>query len=313
MLPAFETSLGKLFEEDCVEFLRQIDGESVDLAFADPPFNLGKEYSSKIDDSLAEDEYLDWCRQWLAEMMRTLKPGGSLFLYNLPKWNLALGSYLMEKLTFRHWITVDLKFSLPVAGRLYPSNYSLLYFVKGKKPNIFHPDRLPIPCCKQCGQELRDYGGYKAKMNPLGVNLTDVWTDIPPVRHSKYKKRGANALALKLMDRIVSMASDPGSLILDPFGGSGTTFVAAELNGRNWVGSELDCEPIIARFNNLDGDRDHIREIHANKNRLFKREDIAKRKDLGRPLSDQYRLPDEDSFTNQCETCQTGQPDLFTD
>ena len=60
-------------------------------------------------------------------------------------------------------------------------------------------------------------------MNPKGVNLSDVWTDIPPVRHAKYKKRDTNALALKLMDRIVSMASDPESLVLDPFGGSGTT------------------------------------------------------------------------------------------
>jgi site-specific DNA-methyltransferase (adenine-specific) len=60
-------------------------------------------------------------------------------------------------------------------------------------------------------------------MNPAGVNLTDVWYDIPPVRHSKYKKRAANELSLKLMDRVVALASDPGSLVLDPFGGSGTT------------------------------------------------------------------------------------------
>jgi site-specific DNA-methyltransferase (adenine-specific) len=138
------------------------------LAFADPPFNLGKKYSSNIDDDRASHDYLAWCQQWLDEMVRVLKPGGSLFLWNLPKWNLPLGAYLGGKLTFRHWIAVDIKYSLPIQKRLYPSHYSLLYFVKGDKPAIFHPDRAPIPCCRHCGGELRDYGGYKDKMNPKG-------------------------------------------------------------------------------------------------------------------------------------------------
>jgi len=201
--------------------------------------------------------------------VRILKPGGSLFLYNLPKWNLPLGAYVMERLTFRHWITVDMKYSLPIPKRLYPSNYSLLYFIKGSSPAIFHPDRLPIECCRHCGGEQRDYGGYKDKMNPKGVNLTDVWTDIPPVRHLKYKRRAANELSLKLMDRIISLASDPGSVVLDPFGGSGTTYVVAELLGRRWIGMELDCVPIIARFKELEGDRENLEKIEQSKNCLF--------------------------------------------
>ena len=229
MIPILETSLGQLFESDCTDFLKTVEDETVDLAFADPPFNLGKDYTSKINDSLTPEAYIEWCEQWLAEMIRTLKPGGALYLWNIPKWNLPLGAFLGQSLTFRHWISVDIKYSLPIQGRLYPSHYSLLYFIKGKKPGIFHPDRTPTACCRHCGGELRDYGGYKSKMNPKGVSLTDVWTDIPPVRHSKYKRRDANALSLKLMDRIVSISSDPGSLVLDPFGGSGTTFAAAEL------------------------------------------------------------------------------------
>ena len=82
---------------------------------------------------------------------------------------------------------IDIKYSLPIQKRLYPSHYALLYFIKGDKPAIFHPDRQPVSCCRHCGGELRDYGGYKDKMNPKGVNLSDVWTDIPPVRHAKYK------------------------------------------------------------------------------------------------------------------------------
>ncbi len=223
-------------------------------------------------------------------MTQVLKPGGSLFLWNLPKWNLQLGAYLGVNLTFRNWITVDIKYSLPISNRLYPSHYALLYFVKGTKPAIFHPDRLPVPCCRHCGGEQRDYGGYKDKMNPRGVNLSDVWTDIPPVRHAKYKKRDANGLPLKLMDRIVAMATNSGSVVLDPFGGSGTTYVAAELAGRRWIGSELDCSAILHRFEHIKADGEHLAEIHSNKNVLFKRAHIQLREKTGKHLSRDYRI-----------------------
>jgi len=311
MIPTLKTDLGQLFEGDCVEVMHQIPDATFDLAFADPPFNLGKDYTSKIDDSRAERDYVDWCKSWLDEMVRTLKPGGSLFMWNLPKWNLPLGAYLGQTLTFRHWIAVDIKYSLPIQKRLYPSHYSLLYFVKGDKPAIFHPDRLPVPCCRHCGGELRDYGGYKDKMNPLGVSMTDVWTDIPPVRHAKYKKRDANGLSLKLMDRIVTLASDPGSLVFDPFGGSGTTFVAAELTGRRWIGSELECSAIEGRFASLQGDRDHLAEIQENKNVLFTNADLKRRRKAGKPLSPDYRIAND--LAPQC-TCEPkkSQADLFT-
>lgn len=293
MEPIYSTELGQLYEADCFDMMRNLADESVDLAFADPPFNLGKEYASKINDARTSDDYLEWCCRWIDEMIRTLKPGGSLFLWNLPKWNLPLGAHIGKQLTFRHWITVDIKYSLPINGRLYPSHYSLLYFVKGKRPAIFHPDRLPIPCCRHCGGELKDYGGYKNKMNPKGVSLSDVWTDIPPVRHAKYKKRAANGLALKLMDRIVSIASDPGSVVLDPFGGSGTTYIAAELNKRRWIGSELNCSDIIDRFADIKSDASHLKEIHKNKNVLFTENDIVRRRKSGQPLSEAYRLGED--------------------
>lgn len=300
MIPILETPLGQLYQADCLEVLASIEAETVDLAFADPPFNLGKTYTSKINDGLASHEYLDWCESWLAEMVRVLKPGGALMLWNLPKWNLPLGGFLSRHLTFRHWIAVDIKYALPISGRLYPSHYSLLYFIKGHRPAIFHPDRMPIACCRHCGGELKDYGGYKDKMNPKGVNIADVWTDISPVRHSKYKKREANALPLKLMDRIISMTTDPDSLVLDPFGGSGTTYVTAEITGRRWFGCELECSTIIERFDALDVDAEHLRDIHANKNRLFTEADLKTRAKSGRPLSSNYQFdpaPDEGPCT----------------
>ncbi len=84
-------------------------------------------------------------------------------------------------------------------------------------------------------------------MNPKGLNLTDVWDDIPPVRHWKFKskKRKANALSTKLLERIIDLVTNPGDLVLDPFGGSGTTFAVCEKKGRRWIGVEIESVDVI--------------------------------------------------------------------
>jgi len=276
---AFRTELGELYRGDCMSVLRKMEDASVDLIFADPPFNLSKLYPSGIDDNLKAGQYLAWCEDWLKECSRVLRHGGSLFVWNLPKWNSSVAGFLNGLLTFRHWIAVDIKYSLPISGRLYPSHYSLLYYVKGDKPKTFHPDRLPMPTCPKCHADLKDYGGYKDKMNPLGVNLADVWTDIPPVRHAKYKRRdGANELSLKLLDRIIEMASEKGDVVFDPFGGSGTTYMAAELKERRWVGCEIGpLEDIVNRFALIEREREILDRYRGQTNRLFV-EDVRKRR-----------------------------------
>lgn len=90
--PYLNSHQGVLFEADCLKILPNIKDEIVDVIFADPPFNLGKNYGNKSNDSLADSEYLNWCFAWINECCRILKPGGSLFIYNLPKWNILLGS-----------------------------------------------------------------------------------------------------------------------------------------------------------------------------------------------------------------------------
>jgi len=267
----FETALGKLYRGDCLDLMAGIGSDSVDLIFADPPFNLSKLYPSKIDDNLKQEQYLEWCQKWAAECVRLLRPGGSFFVWNLPKWNTYMSAFLNQHLTFRHWISVDIKYSLPIAGRLYPSHYALLYYCKGPKPKTFHPDRLPMPICPSCYGDLRDYGGYKDKMNPKGVNLPDVWTDIPPVRHAKYKKRnGSNELSIKLLDRIIEMSSEEGDMIFDPFGGSGTTYAVAEIKNRQWIGIELGpVEGIIKRLETINLEASYLRKFRADYNCLF--------------------------------------------
>src|SRR5207245_924133 len=74
------TKQGTLYQGDCLDLLAGMESDSVDLVFADPPFNLNKLYPSRIDDNLKAERYLAWCEDWINECARTLKPGGSLFL-----------------------------------------------------------------------------------------------------------------------------------------------------------------------------------------------------------------------------------------
>lgn len=281
----YRTTQGVLYRRDCLEVLRALAPESVDLVFADPPFNLNKSYASGMDDDIPEKGYLNWCKEWIEACVRVLKPGGSFFLYNLPKWNLALGAFLNERLTFRHLIAIEMTYTLPISGRLYPSHYSLLYYCKGPRPTTFTPDRIAMGTCPHCARELKDYGGYKDKMNPAGINLGDVWKDIPPVRHPKFKRRSdANELSIKLLDRVISMASRPGDLVVDPFGGSGSTYAVAEIKGRRWVGMELGpVDQIIARLQprNLEIERSYLEEHRHGLNALFPPAILAARQQRG--------------------------------
>lgn len=268
--PIFKTQLGQLFQEDCIPLIESLPHESVDLIFADPPFNLNKEYESGINDKLSKKEYLEWTEEWVLGCIDLLKEGGSLFIWNLPIWGTHISEILNKHLTFRHWIAADIKYRLPIQNRLYPAHYALLYYTKGEKPKTFNGERLPLETCRHCGGDIRDYGGYKDKLNPLGINLSDIWYDLSPVRHSKYKTRTSNELPLKLLERVISMASNEGDTVFDPFGGSGTTFIVSEILKRKWIGSEIGpVDTIQDRFRDIEFHKKVIKDIQEDKNKLF--------------------------------------------
>lgn len=268
--PTFSTELGKLYQDDCLSLIKNLPKNSVDLIFADPPFNLNKIYESNINDKLTRKEYLIWTEKWVLGCIDLLKEGGAFFIWNLPIWNTYTSSILNKYLNFRQWIAVDIKYQLPIPNKLYPSHYSLLYYTKGKKPNTYNNQRIPLEICRHCGGDIKDYGGYKSKLNENGLNLTDVWYDIAPVRHSKYKTRESNELPIKLLERIISMASNEGDVVFDPFGGSGTTFIVSEILKRKWIGCEIGpLDSIIKRFEDIEFHSQQIKDIQNKKNVLF--------------------------------------------
>lgn len=215
---------GLIYSTDALNFLNQIPGESVDLVFLDPPFNLNKKYSNKkstFTDKMNEKDYISYISKIIHESHRILKDGGSIYFYHIPKFALIFGNILREVFNFRHWISISMKNGFPVKNKLYPAHYGLLYFTKGEPTHFSRPKLMPVTC-RTCGEYVKDYGGYK-KFIEKGINLSDVWEDISPVRHSKFKHRSSNQLPEKIMHRIYSISTEEGYIIVDPFVGSGTT------------------------------------------------------------------------------------------
>ncbi len=275
----FTSNLGELYQGDCLEVMKHISDNSIDLIFADPPFNLNKKYESGINDYISEQEYLKWTEEWVLECIRILAPGGSIFVYNLPYWNTHISMILNKYLNFRHWISISMKGARPVKNKLNPEHYSLLYYIKGETPRTFNQQRIPIQTCRHCGGEIRDYGGKIKLLDPRGILVSDIFSDINPVRHQKYKNREANELPLKLLYRVISMASNEGDTIFDPFGGSGTTYVAAEYLKRKWIGVEIgSINDIIYRFKNPEMDIKLLEQNKKESNVLFTEKQIKKRK-----------------------------------
>lgn len=248
-----EPRLNQIVQGDCLDILKTIPDDSVDVAFADPPFNLKKRYNSTKDD-LETQAYLDWSASWIREMVRVTKPTGSIFLHNIPKWLTHYANFLNQWAHFKHWIAWDAP-TAPMGKTLQPSHYGILFYVKDLKRNKFYEIRGSHKRCRQCGWLHKDYGGKKEALHPFGPLLSDVWTDIHRVRHHKYRDDHPCQLPVHLLERIILMASDEGDVILDPFSGAGATAIAAKRLGRKYIGVELDGEYVRISENKLKMER----------------------------------------------------------
>ncbi len=244
-----EQYLNRIIQDDCINFLQQIPDNSIDVTFADPPFNLKKKYHSNKD-NLALIEYLNWCEKWINEMVRITKPTGSIFIHNIPKWLTYYTAFLNKIAVFKHWISWDAP-TMPMGKTLQPSHYGILCYAKDAKLQKFYEIRYPHKRCRKCNYLHKDYGGKKSGLHPFGPLVSDVWTDIHRVKHNKYRDDHPCQLPVHLLERIILMCSDENDIILDPFSGTGTTVLAAKRLGRNFIGCELDLEYVNIAENKL--------------------------------------------------------------
>lgn len=163
----------RLVNGDCIEGMRSLPEGCVDLAFADPPYNIGYEYDA-YDDRKTADEYLEWCREWTNEVARVLKPDGAFWLAIGDEYAAELKVMLTrereEPLHLRSWVIWYYTFGVNCTNKFSRSHAHLLYFVKDPKRFTFNADdpAVRVPSARQLV-----YADKRA--NPKGRLPDDTW------------------------------------------------------------------------------------------------------------------------------------------
>lgn len=293
-----------VYQGDCVERLTQIDPGSVDLAFADPPFNIGYDYDL-YDDRCSRREYLDSSMLWMSAVSRVLKPTGTFWLAIGDEFAAELKLIAQDEIGFtcRSWVIWYYTFGVNCVRAFSRSHTHLFHFVKDPDDFTFNGENpaVRVPSARQL--VYRD-----ARADPKGRLPDNTWIlrpqDAPPsgfgpmhdtwyfarVAGTFKEREGFHGCQMpeQLLGRIIRISSNPEDLVLDPFAGSGTTLAVAKKLGRRWLGIELS-QDYVKRIRKriagtqvgdpLDGPADPVRsapKTSAGKRRLRVRN--------GRPL-----------------------------
>ncbi|TWU23324.1 DNA adenine methyltransferase YhdJ [Novipirellula galeiformis] len=247
----------QLHQGDCVELLKQMEPESVELCFADPPFNIGYDYDV-YDDKRGDEDYLDWCRQWMTGVHQVLKPDGTFWLAIGDEYAAELKVCATREVGFvcRSWVIWYYTFGVNCKYGFSRSHTHLFHFVKDPKNFTFNAadPEIRIPSARQLV-----YGDSRA--NPKGRLPDNTWIlrpqDMPdgfqeegdtwyfPRVAGTFKERqGFHGCQMpeQLLGRIIRASSNEGDCVLDPFSGSGTTLVVAKKLRREFIGTELSDE-----------------------------------------------------------------------
>ncbi len=243
----------KIYQGDCVKQLAKLEKGSVDLVFADPPFNIGYEYDV-YNDKQSTSDYLSWCRQWIKGVHRALKPDGTFWLAIGDEYAAEL-KIESQKAGFhcRSWVIWYYTFGVNCTNAFSRSHTHLFHFVKDEKSFTFV---RPNPNVRVKSARQLVYADIRA--NPNGRLPDNTWITRPqdapdafrPNHDTWFFSRVAGTfkeregfhgcqMPEQLLARIIRTSSNPYDLVLDPFGGSGTTLCVAKKLRRNWIGFEL--------------------------------------------------------------------------
>jgi site-specific DNA-methyltransferase (adenine-specific) len=233
-----------LYPEDCLKALGTIPDNSIDFCFADPPYNVKKQYE-KWNDALELVEYFAWCDKWLSELCRVLKPGRTLAVLNIPNWAVRHYQHLSSIMSFQSWIAWD-ALSFPVR-MIMPAHYAVLCFSKGNPrplPGLINPDPNFIEV--EYLKTLEEF--YCLRANCVSQrrrlshddrsSVNDLWSDIHRLKHNSRRVNHPCQLPPMLMRRLFALFTKPNEIILDCFNGSGTSTLVAEQMKRRYIGIE---------------------------------------------------------------------------
>jgi site-specific DNA-methyltransferase (adenine-specific) len=233
----------KIIFGDCLEKLKQIPNESVDLVFADPPYNISKKkglgwkFSSHITmqeawDIFSKDEFFEFNLKWLSECFRVLKHGGSLWVSGSFHNIYQLG-FIIQSLP-------EIKI-----------NNSVIWFKPNAQPNItcrfFTESTEHLIWASKNGDKKKWKFNYEItkndifdNINPRGKQTRNVWSISLTPPSEKSAGSHPTQKPIELLKRIIISCTDKGDTILDPFAGSGTTNLVALQYQRNSIGIEKD-------------------------------------------------------------------------
>lgn len=236
------SSRWSLLNCDCIEGLQDVEIGSVRLVFADPPYNIGWNYGDGEQNDRIPG-YLDWCGQWLRLCREVAAPDASLWLLISDEYAAELKMAAQDAgWFFRQWIIWFESFGVNCSNKFNRTHRHLFWFTNDPEEFVFHPEAVKRPSDRQ-----EKYGDARAAD---GGKLWDsVWGINPPIPRvcGTFKEAvpgsPAPQLPLSLLRPIIACASNPGDLVLDPFGGNATTGAAALELDRRFVGFELR-EPI---------------------------------------------------------------------
>lgn len=237
----YSNDLATIYLGDCLDVLGDVPDASVDLVFADPPYNIGKAFGEFKDSWPSDTDYVSWCYRWLDLCISKLKPTGSMYVMASTQAMPFLDLWLRERITIRSRIVWHYDSSGVQAKRHFGSLYEpILFCVKDPNAYTFNAAEIEVEARTGAVRKLIDYRKevptyYKATKVP-----GNIW-HFPRVRYRmpEYEEHPSQKPEA-LLERIIKASSNPGDLVLDPFAGTFTTCAVAQRLGRRTIGIEIN-------------------------------------------------------------------------
>lgn len=234
--------MSSLRQGDVLEVLQSLESESVDMVFADPPFNVGIKYAGKASNDDRAD-YPEWCASWISECFRVLKSTGTFYLMTITRHlehlypSMKAHGVFINQVNWKNTAAVNDK-------RSYWGAYQPI-LVYGKTDE--YKFNLHVQRQKPQWQSFHGKTGERGQMSDWWDDITFVYAGA--INHPEaILKSGTNSKAhpaqmpTDLPARAILFSTDEGDVVLDPFSGSGTTWEAAEKLGRVFIGIEREAE-----------------------------------------------------------------------